>query len=256
MHLAGRMRFPQSSVVVARMSVWLAWAGVCLVTGPVAQGQNTSNVFSPDVSAGNQAVEWRFTYDPEGDQYATRLHYQYAFNDALRMRGIVLYEGAADGDDFDYQYFRWETQWQFVEDQDHGWDSALRFEVQLADGDDPPSRVRLAWSSKFDLADDWQYRFIFITGREIGARSGEGLLLETRTRLRYTLTDQLDLALDLYSDFNDTRRVGGFAEQEHQLGPLLQWEIADGIELNAGVLIGISEAAADTEWRTHLIFDF
>ena len=44
-----------------------------------AQAQNTSAVFSPDVSAGESAFEYRAACDPGVDGFAHRFHYQYAF---------------------------------------------------------------------------------------------------------------------------------------------------------------------------------
>jgi len=241
-----------SSFLFKSLALIGGWA---FLFSPVLLAQNTSNVFSADVRPGSQAAEWRFAYDPDGDRYATRLHYQYGFNEALRMRLIFTGSGA-DGRALELRYVRWETQWQFLEDQDHGWDSALRFEVQVAEGDNLPSRLRLAWSSKWDLSQTLQYRFVLLGGRQVGAQSDSGILLETRMRLAYALSKSTKLSFDLYSDLNSVDDVGSFDEQEHQFGPLFQWDLGSGFDLNLGVLFGISEAAHDTQYRVHFIYGF
>lgn len=72
--------------------------------------QNTGTVYSPDVTADTQAVEVRFAYDEDAESLATRVHYQYAFNDAFRLRGIAAVNNNRD-EDFDYRYFRLEGQY-------------------------------------------------------------------------------------------------------------------------------------------------
>ena len=74
----------------------------------------------------------------------------------------------------DFRYFRLEGQYQFPEDGKAGFDSALRAELQIADGDDPASRVRLCWTNKYDINDDWQIRGIFITRQCYALVKGNG----------------------------------------------------------------------------------
>ncbi len=237
-----------SSSLTLTLMIVVAWV-------PASFGQNTSSVFSPDVDKGESELEYRAAFDPEDDAFAHRLHYQYGFTDWLRMRAIVLQSGDNDRD-LEYRYFRWETQFQFLEDQKHGWDSAVRFELQIADGDDPPSRVRLAWTGKVDVTDILQLRGNLLTGHEFGNESDDGFLLEARAQVSAKLTDKLRLAVDYYGDMNNTESIGGFDDQEHQLGPLLKFKTDFGLSGNAGVLFGLSEAAPDTELRVTLIYAF
>ncbi len=219
------------------------------------QAQNTSNVFSPDVNAGAQAAEFRLAFDPGNDSYASRIHYQYGFNESLRMRLIAAF-AREDGQALETDHLRWETQYQFLEDEQSGWDAALRLGVQLADGDDRPSRVRLAGTGKWGLSESWEFRLNLLGGVQVGPERGDGLFLEARSRLAYRLTETTKLSLDLYSDLNSTADFGGFNEQEHQLGPLLQVDLGNGFDLNLGALFGVSRAASNQEYRLHLIYGF
>lgn len=217
------------------------------------QAQNTGTVFSPDIKADDREWELRLAYDNDADTFAKRLHYQHAFSEAFRMRGIVTYRSDST-QDFDYRYFRLEGQYQFLEDETAGFDSALRLELQFADGDDPPSRVRLGWTNKYDLNDLWQVRGILLTGHRFGPESPGGYLLETRAQISRKLNDSLAVAVDYYGDFNDTNRVGSFDDQEHQLGPVLKFDLTDKIEGMAAILFGLSDSTAEREFRLFLTY--
>jgi len=224
-----------------------------LVLATTVSAQNTSSVFSPDVDDGESEFEYRVGFEPEGNAFAHRAHYQYGFSDSWRMRLIAL-QRASDTRDLEFRYLRWEGLWQFLEDQTAGWDSGLRFEVQVAEGDDLPSRLRLAWTGKVDLNEDWQLRSNLLTGREIGEGSGDGYLLEFRGQIGRKLSDKVTLAVDLFSDLNRTGEIGSFNEQEHQLGPLLKFKLGNGWSGSLGYLYGLSEAAPDDAFRLALIY--
>lgn len=238
-------RMLRSSVIVTLFLTFVGTTHLC--------AQNTGTVFSPDVRAGNQGFDIRFAYDPDADSLAKRAHYQYAFNDAFRMRGIVTHR-SDDVENWDYRYFRLEGQYQFLEDENAPIDSAVRVELQYADGDDPASRVRVGWTNKLDLNDDWQVRGILLTGHQFGPESSGGYLLQTRAQIGRALNDSLTLALDYFGDFNDTNDIGSFDEQEHQLGPTLKFDLTDRIEGMAGTLFGVSEGTPDVEYRIFLSY--
>ena len=67
-----------------------------LVTGTLffgfssLDGINTSSVFSADVKKGDPSMEYRSGYDPDSNDFAHRIHYQYGFSESWRMRLILL----------------------------------------------------------------------------------------------------------------------------------------------------------------------
>lgn len=224
------------------------WA---LMLASIASGQNTGTVFSPDVEADTRGVDVRFAYDGDADSLAQRVHYQHSFSDAFRLRGVAAYNSDSSTN-FDYRYFRLEGQYQFLEDDQAPFDSAVRAELQFADGDNLPSRVRFGWSNKMDLNKLWQIRGILLTGHRFGPESSGGYLLGARAQLSRKLNDSVTLAVDYYGDFNDTNEVGSFEEQAHQLGPMVKFDLSDRLGGMAGVLFGVSDAAADSEFRLFL----
>lgn len=169
---------------------------------------------------------------------------------------LILLQSGNENNNLEFRYLRWEGMWQFLEDEEVGWDSALRFEVQLADTDDLPSRVRLAWSSKWDLDSNWQFRTNVLTKHQFGEDAGDGYFLEGRAQLTRKWTANTRIGVDWYGDFNTIEDIGSFDEQEHQLGPLLKFDLDENWGGQAGVLLGVSDAAADSEFRLHLIYGF
>lgn len=217
--------------------------------------QNTSSVFSPDVVKGRHQIEYRGVYDVDAERYTQRIHYQYGLTDYFRGRAILTQN--MDGEqDFDFRYARLEGLWQFLENEKAWIDSALRFELQLVDGDDPPHRFRIGWTGKVDFNEYWQARANFLTGREFGENSSDGWLLEARGQVTRKLTDHIRLGVDYYGDLNDTEDIGGFDDQEHQIGPILKFTLGAGWKGQFGPVFGMSDAAADAELRLFLIKEF
>jgi hypothetical protein len=237
-------------MVPIKRIICLVFAAIVLVSKLTAQ--TTSTVFSPDVDLGESEFEYRVGFDPEGNAFAHRIHYQYGFSESWRMR-LIASQRASDTRDLEFRYLRWEGMWQFLEDQEAGWDSAIRLEAQLAEGDDLPSRLRVGWTSKFALNEQWQLRAILMAGREVGEASRDGLMPEFRGQISRKLSSSFTLAIDLLSDFNRAGSIGSFEEQEHLLGPLLKFKLDNGWSGTIGYLHGISRSAPDDTFRFSLI---
>lgn len=229
---------------------------LCLVS-PI-WALNTSSVFSPDVKADSKAIEYRLSTLPgeSPSQWAHRIHYQHALNESWRLRYMGLFFDPGRGGT-EFRYFRFETQWQFLEHETAGWDSALRFELQLADTDNQPSRGRVAWSGKWNWDNGWEARANILAGLQFGERSHDGVLIEHRLQATYPLVDDWRVGLESFHDFNDTRAFGTFDDQEHQFGPILKGKLAGGTwSLAASWLFGISDNADDNDFRIHVIRNF
>ena len=215
---------------------------------------NTSSVFSPDVKDGDRSFEYRGSYEPnddgEPDVDAHRLHYQHAFNDRTRLRFIALQSDKGDG--MEFRYTRFELQQQYKEDETDGWDAALRFELQIAEGDDLPHRARVAWTGKVDIGPRWQLRSNVLVGREFDSGADPGLALETRWQASYRLGDRARLGVEMFNDLNNTADFGSFDEQEHQAGPILKLNFGGGWRAELSYLVGVSSAAPDDNLRLQI----
>lgn len=233
--------------------VLITAAGFSLLS--VMVSANTSSVFSPDVDAGSLETEFRASYVPSesgsGSAYNQRLHLQYGFNESWRAR-IIASQTRSNGEGLEYNYTRLEVQQQLVEHQQAGWDSALRYGLQIANGAGRPDRFRIAWTGKLDLESGWQLRSNALVGRQFGDNSGSGLQVETRFQLSRALTGGGRLGVEMFNDLNRTTGFGSFDEQQHQIGPIYKFDVG-AVSVNAGVLFGVSDAAEDQNFRLHVI---
>jgi len=227
----------------------LRFLAASLVTTSLAgtASATTSSVFGPSIDPGERAAEYRLSYSPEEERFAHRLHYQHALRDDVRARLIALQRRRGAGD-LELAYWRLETQWQYARQPD-GWDAALRGEIQIAEGDDGPHRLRLAWTGSRDFAARWQQRVNVLAGREIGGGRAPGVSLELRAQTTYGLDEGRRIGLELFSDLNTTAEFGSFDEQDHQLGPIFKQKLGTAWSLNVGLLAGVSDAAPDLTWR-------
>lgn len=225
-------------------------ATLLALLSPVLAAANTSTVFSPDVDDGEREAEYRLSFVPEDEPapevFSHRLHYQQAFDGSWRARVIVA-QRSVGGGSLDLSYTRLEVQWQYLEDEEAGWDAALRFEAQA--GDEGPNRLRAVWTGKIDLASGWQLRANALVGRQTGAGAAPGLQLETRAQATYPLPNGIRLGVEMFNDLNTTADTGSFDDQEHQLGPVLKAKIGGAWSLFASYLVGISESADDGDFR-------
>ena len=226
-----------------------------LMSSVVSRAQNTALVFGPEVIAGEGVVDFRMGYDPDENRCVYRNHIQYGFSDSFSLRGLTLHTIDSSGQ-WDFRFFRIEGLWQFLESEKSGWDSALRFELEIAEGDDLPSRVRLAWSGMYDIDDYWQIRGNFLTGYEIGPASGPGALFEVRAQISRKLTHISRLSLDYFGNMNNTEAFGNWESQRHQVGPTLNVRLNKNIRVVGGMLFGISRTAVNTEYRVVVMHAF
>lgn len=222
---------------------WLFSLGI-----PSVYGQNDGLVFGPEVIAGETLIDARIAYDADGERWVYRNHIQHSFSKSFNLRGIAQYR-IDSSNRWDFRYFRVEGLWQFLEDEKAGWDSALRFELEIAEGDDLPSRVRLAWAGSYDIDDNWQVRGNFLTGYQIGPASDPGALVEVRGQISRKLFETSRLAFDYFGNMNTTETFGGWETQRHQIGPTVSFQLNKNISIIAGALFGISLSAPDTEFR-------
>ena len=79
---------------------------------------------------------------------------------------------------------------------------------------------------------------------------------QLRAQLTRKMGDGSRLGLSLFSDFNTTAEIGGFDAQGHEIGPIYKQSIGPGWGLTAGMLFGLSDAAADTTWRLMIDREF
>lgn len=220
----------------------------------LASALNTSSVFSPDVDAGTSAAEYRFSAIPDDDDdaFAHRFHYQQAIDGMWRWRVITLHTDRGAGD-LEFRYVRFEMQQQIRENEVHGWDAAFRYELQIAESDDRPSRVRVQFTNKWKLDDRWEARAIGAAGVDMGAEASSGMAFETRSQVTRVIIPGWRVGAEMYNDFGSSDDFGSFDDQDHQLGPIVKMSLSRAWRVEANALYGLSDAAANVEYRLHVI---
>ncbi|MBL6691413.1 MAG: hypothetical protein ISP91_13575 [Pseudomonadales bacterium] len=230
-------------------------AALLLALASAGAAANTSSVFSPDVDDGEREFEYRASYVPEDgaieSAFSHRLHYQHAFDDTWRIRLIGSQNRRGDNS-LTYNYTRLELQQQYLEDEKHGWDAAVRYELQISDRSDRPDRVRLAWTAKWDINEDWQLRGNVLLGRQFGENAGSGALVETRSQITRKL-GSLRLGLEMFNDLNRTTDFGDWEEQGRQIGPVVKFR-AGNLSVFGSYLVGVSSSAEDENFRMLLTY--
>ncbi len=222
---------------------------------PTISVANTTSVFSPEVKAGSQAVEYRASYVPDDGPidsfFAHRLHFQHALDDTWRVRLIGSQNRRGDNS-LTYNYTRLEIQQQYIESEEHGWDAALRYEIQISDRGNRPDRFRLAWTAKWDINDLWQLRGNLMLGRQFGDNAGSGILVETRSQITRKV-GAVRLGMEMFNDMNRTTNWGSWDDQEHQIGPVVKYKAGD-LSIFGSYLFGASDRAADDNFRLMLTY--
>jgi len=222
---------------------------------PDGDAQTLKGVFGSDVKAGAQAIEYRFGYtDDRGfgvGGAVQRFHYQQAVSDRLQFRG-VLFQRDLHGGGYDFRGIRLETLYQLLEDEDAGFDSALRLDLHAADGDDQPGFARIGWGTEWMVSGGWSFRSNVMLRREVGPGSVDDFSSEVRWRANWSGDGGSDFGMELFNSLGFWDAMGSFDEQDHLLGPYVKGEIGPSLTYQVQVLLGLSKSAIDEQFRISL----
>lgn len=233
----------------------LALAAFLYVSPQIAAAQSlTGNVGSAGISEGEQSVEARLGFDEDGNA-GTRLHYDNAFTGWYQLRVITAFSKPEDGD-WDFSALTLENWLQWSEEgaDGEGFNGGLRFAYGFADGPGPDeAEVRLTVTDKF--ADGWEWRANVIGEVETGDGSEGGVSLESRAQLTRAVqgsiarSRSMRLGLELFSEWGNSRDLGGFDEQAHQVGPVAKLSWPGGAYLQTAVRFGLTEGSDDAMFK-------
>jgi len=217
-----------------------------------AAAQNVGGVFGPTVNADNRELEARLGLAPnDNDDWGAvaRLHYQHAFNDSFRLRGVLQYADPAVGD-LELKHFQFELLWQTVERTESGYESAFRFDARISENDDGADRVGVNWIHQWSLDNGWRVRALALFSHEVGPASRDGLNIGVRSSMTRRLDSGLRVGLEQFSSLGNTDRgLGGFDDQRHSVGPVITGRFNADWGWYTGVQLGVSERANDHDWQ-------
>ena len=227
--------------------------GLALAGAPIATAQSTSGVFGPVVDYGEKGWDYRLSYDPDGDNFAQRLHYQRAINDDLRWRLVGQVRSTEDSD-FDPDHLTAELLWQVTPDAQE-YQSGFRFDGRYR-FDDRPGRITVHWIHQWKHFESWTLRFILGSTQEIGSEASNGLAIETRASATRSLTNGPSLGVELFSQYGSTSDWLVFDDQRHRAGPVAVWKLGKDWRVYTGALFGVTDASPDTALRFRLIREY
>ena len=95
-----------------------------------------------------------------------------------------------------------------------------------------------------------------MTGYEIGMASDPGALFEVRAQVSRRLTKTTRMTFDYFGNMNNTEAFGNWKSQRHQIGPTLSVGLSKTTRVIRGALFGISQTAADSEYRVVVMRTF
>ena len=181
--------------------------------------------------------------------FAHRMSYRRAISDRWRLGAIVFFNDR--GGDYRYRRLAAEAMYQFAS-SDTGWNSAIQVRGRLADGNDGPGRVRVAWLNRWRPINGPEVRMIALAARDFGENPGDGLALETRGEATWRIGADVSVGAQVFNRYNTTAAFGSFQTQRHSIGGVIKGPLTDRISYRVNALGGLSDAAPDLELRVRL----
>lgn len=239
--------------------------GIAALTSVLAvpsesHAQTVGGVFGPNITAGDKTAEYRAAFAPvdgSGDVlFVQRVHYQHAFNESWRVRGVLQGSDTETGNQ-EFNFFQGEIQWQFLEKNRYGVSSAVRLDVRLTEGDDGADLISFNSTTQWDINEDWRTTGVVLLGRQIGNDALDGINLETRVSLLRRVNARARIGVESFNVWGNSQ--GGFAalnDQRHSAGPVAALSLGDGWSALGGVLFGVTDAAPDSDFRIWITKSF
>jgi hypothetical protein len=223
------------------------------MTSSNGHAQTVGGVFGPNISDGDTSAEYRAAFAPvdgsDDVRFVQRIHYQYAFNDGWRVRGVLQASDIETGNQ-EFNFFQGEIQWQFLEENKYGVSSAVRLDGRITEGDDGADLVSLNSTTQWNINKNWQTTGVILLGRELGNDSRDGINLETRVSLLRRVSGRVRIGVESFNIWGNSD--DGFASidaQRHSLGPVATLSLGNGWSILGGTLFGVTDAAPETDFR-------
>ena len=207
---------------------------------------NTAGVFPPVVQEGHRSLQYRVTLNPDTGAFGTRLHYQESLNDDVMLRGIVHASESATGHST-LDFVQAELFWDLDEDTDrlrHG----FRFDAR-ARGRGEPSSVSVNYALQYSVSPQWQARLALLNTRSFGGEANTDIQFQARSQLSYRASQAVSLNLEYYSQLGAIDDFNPWKNQKHQIGPSVNWRVANGWTLYGGFLSSMNNSSPNTVYR-------
>ena len=237
--------FPRFSIALAVLTL----LGLGSVAPPSLCAQNTAGVPGPRVDAGHQAIQYRTAWDPDLEFFAQRLHYERSLNERIMLRGIVQSRETVRSSQ-EYDFFQAEMFVQLSPEGPRTWSSGLRFDGRIRERGST-GLAGVHWLNQFELNERLSARVVLLNFVQFGGGAESGVFPQTRLSLQQTV-GRAGFGVESYSSYGKWSDLADIDDQSHQIGPFLNLGFGEGWSVFGGLLFGLTDASADTNFRAWL----
>ena len=235
----------------------IIFATIVLAPFVASASSPISHVGGTNIKKGVASEEYRFgaTRDSDKDssayrRYRFRQHLDYAFTDSYALR-FVVFQDKRKGDNLEHDAVRMEHRFQLVEEREHGWNGGVRVLYNHSDGDKTPHEVELRFLAEVPFSDRVKWRKNIYFEHDVGEDAESGIKAEFRNQVMYNLKQKypelhvksLAVGVEMFNNFGNLRKLSGFKAQDHQIGPVVKAKFDNGIFLQTGYRVGVSDEA-------------
>ena len=97
--------------------------------------------------------------------------------------------------------------------------------------------------------ENYEVRMNQLFSHDVGEDAGDGIGAELRFQVTRAFSDTHKLGIESFNDFGNLTQLSGYSSQEHEIGPVLKGKIGHGYAYETGYRAGISESAADHNFK-------
>ncbi len=219
---------------------------------PAGAARADHKVYSPNVTKGEFALEARGHLDvddedaKDGGQKQV-YEVEYSVTDRWHTAVFGKFRKRPNGP-LRYDVTAWENIIEVAGEGKYWVDFGLYFEFALADEDDDPNE--LEWKLLFEkLTGPLRNRLNINFEEELGGEDENSTKLEYAWQTKWRTGTPIEAGFEAFGELGEISDILPLDEQEHQLGPVLWWELEIGerskLEVQLGWLFGLTDATPD-----------
>ena len=243
----------QEIVVRLNSKIWFLAGAVALLP---AQALAVKDVSSPYVDAGEIEIESKTGYDIDDDNdvdgtFEQAFEVGYGVTDWLGVEAGIEFKDEP-GEDIETEKLELEATIQLTEKDEFFVDTGLKFGYgHSTNGGDDELETELLLAKSYG-------KFYHGANIEVGTAIGDDVDERGEWGLgwksKYKYLETFSPGFEYHASFGDG--TDDYEDQEHLLGPVAYGDINENFEYEAGVLLGISEAAPDANLKFILEYKF
>jgi long-subunit fatty acid transport protein len=215
----------------------------------------TKTITSPYVHKGERAVEWKGGYavdDDSNDNWKMEAAASYGVTDYWETEFGVAGGDEGDDEDAEFRALIWENKFQLARPGIFWVDPGVKIKYERKlQGDPDEIQAKLLFAKQIGKFSNTANMSI---EREVGEDSEDDFGYGFAYGLAYEHSEDLAYGLEWYSDFGNFE--DDFDDQGHQVGPVAYGDALGLFEYEAGVLLGLSDAAPDALIKLVAEFEF